>query len=225
MHSSFIAILVIIHACTSQAGRIEIIDYDRQCLMWSNNNYGCTGYSEPFAVLDGYDCSSRPHQLKFIIAVNSLPELSDVINGTRRESNVLNIDVCGTGNSSPFAWIQMNQTGLVTFYNVNGKRATCVLNNGLKAGSWCVPSEVDTTNSPSYSSTSTPSTSTPSTSTPSTSTPSTSTPSTSTPSTSTPSTSTPSTSTPSTSTPSTSTPSTSITKYSLLTITSTITIY
>ncbi|KAJ9486284.1 hypothetical protein VN97_g7064 [Penicillium thymicola] len=39
--------------------------------------------------------------------------------------------------------------------------ATCVLNNGLKAGSWCIPSEVDTTNSPSYSSTSTPSTSTP----------------------------------------------------------------
>ncbi|OGE52337.1 hypothetical protein PENARI_c010G02507 [Penicillium arizonense] len=158
-------------------------------------------------------------------AVNSLLELSVVDKGNRHELNVLNVDVCGTEDGSPAAWIQVNHTGLVTFTNKNGNQASCVLNDGLKTGSWCVATgKWNKTNSPSYSSTSilstdtssartssarTPSTSTPSTSTPSTSTPSTSTPSTSTPSTSTPSTSTPSTSNPSTSTPSTSTPSTS----------------
>lgn len=138
MHSSFIAILVIIHACTSHAGILEIIDYDRQCLMWSNDNYGCTGNSKPFGLLDGNDCSCRHHQLIFIIAVNSLLELSDIVNGTRRKSNVLNVDVCSTEDSSPVAWIQVNQTGLVTFSNENGNKSTCVLNNGLKAGSWCI---------------------------------------------------------------------------------------
>ncbi|KAJ6063176.1 uncharacterized protein N7446_007296, partial [Penicillium canescens] len=213
-----ITILAIIQAGISQAGTLEVIDHDGQCLIWSNDNYGCTGYSASFGLLDGIDCS----------------ELSEVVNGNRHELNVLNVDVCGTEDGLPAAWIQVNHTGLVTFTNKNGNQASCVLNNRLKTGSWCVATgKWNKTNSPSYSSTSklstgtpsarTPSTSTSSTSTSSTSTPSASSPSTSTPSTSsqstssqctssqstsTPSTSTPSTSTPSTSTPSTSTPST-----------------
>ncbi|KAJ5704447.1 hypothetical protein N7536_000136 [Penicillium majusculum] len=219
MHFFLIAILAIIQAGTSHAGTLEVIDHDRQCLIWSTDNFGCTGYSASFGLLDGIDCS----------------KLSEVVNGNRHELNVLKVDVCGTEDGSPVAWIQVNRTGLVTFSNINGNQSSCVLNDGLKAGSWCITTEkLDKTNSPFYSSTcklptstpssgtptartpsartlstSTPSTSTPSTTIPSTSTPSTSTPSTSTPSTSTPSTSTPSTSTPSTSTPSTSTPSTS----------------
>ena len=34
-----------------------MIDSDGQCLVYSIDNYGCTGYSEAFAVLDGDDCS------------------------------------------------------------------------------------------------------------------------------------------------------------------------
>ncbi|KAI2716312.1 hypothetical protein DTO013E5_10121 [Penicillium roqueforti] len=130
-------------------------------------------------------------KLKVKTALNELLELSEVANGNRHELNMLKVDVCGTEDGSPVAWIQVNRTGLVTFSNINGNQSSCVLNDGLKAGSWCITTgELDKTNSPCYSSTYKLPTSTPSTSTPSTSTPSTSTPSTSTPSTSTSSTTT-----------------------------------
>ncbi|KAI2741986.1 hypothetical protein DTO013F2_8649 [Penicillium roqueforti] len=186
-----------IQAGISQAGTLEVIDHDGKCLIWSNDNYGCTGYSASFGLLDGADCS----------------ELSEVVKGDRHELNVLNIDVCGREDGSRAAWIQVNHTGLVTFTNKNGNEASCVLNNGLNTGSWCVTVEKrDKTNSPSCSSAGKPSTSTPSTRTPPTST--------SISSTSIPSTSIPSTSIPSTSIPSTSTPST-ITTVPSLTTTST----
>ncbi|KAJ5593559.1 hypothetical protein N7537_010463 [Penicillium hordei] len=170
MHFFLIAILAIIQAGTSQAGTLEVIDHDRQCLIWSTDNYGCTGYSASFGLLDGVDCS----------------KISGVVNGNRHELNVLKVDVCGTEDGSPVAWIQVNRTGLVTFSNINGNQSSCVLNDGLKAGSWCVTTEeLDKTNSPCYSSTYKLPTSAPSSSTPFTSTPSTSTPFTSTPSTTT----------------------------------------
>ncbi|CAG7997949.1 unnamed protein product [Penicillium nalgiovense] len=187
MHFFLIAILAMIHAGTSQAGTLEVIDYDGHCLIWSNANYGCTGYSASFGLLGGADCSGKPLPLKPKTAINKFIELSEVVKGNRPELNMLNVDVCGTEDGSPVAWIQVNHTGRVTFTNKAGNQASCVLNDGLKTGSWCVTIEKkDKTNSRSYSSTGTPSTGTPSTSTPSTSTPSTSTPSTSTPSTSTP---------------------------------------
>ncbi|KAI2733998.1 hypothetical protein DTO013F2_10448 [Penicillium roqueforti] len=125
-------------------------------------------------------------KLKVKTALNELLELSEVANGNRHELNMLKVDVCGTEDGSPVAWIQVNRTGLVTFSNINGNQSSCVLNDGLKAGSWCITTgELDKTNSPCYSSTYKLPTSTPSTSTPSTSTPSTSTPSTSTSSTTT----------------------------------------
>lgn len=192
-----------IHAGISQAGTLEVIDHDGKCLIWSNDNYGCTGYSASFGLLDGADCSGRHPPLKLKIAINNSLELSEVVKGDRHGLNVLNIDVCGREDGSRAAWIQVNHTGLVTFTNKNGNEASCVLNNGLNTGSWCVTVEKrDKTNSPSCSSTGKPSTSTPSTRTPPTST------------------STSSTSIPSTSIPSTSTPSTIITVPSL-TITST----
>lgn len=51
--------------------------------MWSNDNYGCTGHPESFGLLDGNDCSGRHPQLKIIVAANSLPDFSEVVNGTR----------------------------------------------------------------------------------------------------------------------------------------------
>ncbi|KAJ6061425.1 uncharacterized protein N7446_005545 [Penicillium canescens] len=168
MHSLLIAILAIIQAGISQAGTLEVIDHDGQCLMWSNDNYGCTGYSASFGLLDGVDCS----------------ELSEVVNGNRHGLNVLKVNVCGTEDGSPAAWIQVNHTGLVTFSNKNGNHVSCMLNSGLKAGSWCIATEeLDKMKSSSYSSTSKLPTSTLHTSSPYTSSPSISTPSISTPST------------------------------------------
>lgn len=54
-----IALLVIAYARSSFGSALEVIDYDGQCVMWSNDNYGCTGYSASFGLLDGDDCSSR----------------------------------------------------------------------------------------------------------------------------------------------------------------------
>ncbi|CAG7976347.1 unnamed protein product [Penicillium salamii] len=179
-----IAILAMIYAGTSQAGTLEVIDYDGHCLIWSNDNFGCTGYSASFGLLGGAACSGKPLPLKPKTAINKFKELSEVVKGNRPELNMLNVDVCGSEDGSPVAWIQVNHTGRVTFTNKNGNQASCVLNEGLKTGSWCVTIEKkNKINSPSYSSTGTPSTGTPSTSTPSTGTSSTSTSSTSTPST------------------------------------------
>ena len=182
MHSSLIAILAIIHAGTSQAGTLEVIDHDRQCVIWSNDNYSMAAqvtlrllaFSMGLIVQVGTSIEIKT-------AINNLVDLSEVVKGNRHELNVLNVDVCGTEDGLPAAWIQVNHTGLVTFTNKNGNQACCVLDDGLKTGSWCVATEnLDKTNSPSYLSTSNLSTSTLSTSTPSTSTPSTSTLSTST---------------------------------------------
>lgn len=159
MYFFLIAILAMIQAGISQAGTLEVIDHDGKCLIWSNDNYGCTGYSASFGLLDRVDCSGRHPPLKLKTAINNSLELSEVVKGNRHELNVLNIDVCGREDGSRAAWIQVNHTGLVTFTNKNGNEASCVLNNGLNTGSWCVTVEKrDKTNSPSYSSTSTPST-------------------------------------------------------------------
>ena len=111
-------------------------------------------------------------------AANSLLELSE-------QHSARGFDICGTEDGSPVAWIQVNHTGLVTFFNENGDSSSCVLNKGLKAGSWCIASksEVSTSKMLSYSALSTalasvankslsttPSAATPSTATPSTAT-------------------------------------------------------
>ena len=40
-------------------GTLTVIDHDRQCVVWSDGNYGCTGHSQPFALPDGDDCSGE----------------------------------------------------------------------------------------------------------------------------------------------------------------------
>ncbi|KAJ5559472.1 hypothetical protein N7513_001871 [Penicillium frequentans] len=146
-----IALLVIAYARSSFGSALEVIDYDGQCVMWSNDNYGCTGYSASFGLLDGDDCS----------------KFSEVINGTRQDFSVLSVDACGTENGEPAAWIQVNETGLVTFSNQNGDESTCTLNNGFKVGSWCSASGsgvVSSTNSGSGTAIPTSTTSVPNTS-------------------------------------------------------------
>jgi hypothetical protein len=57
MQIPLLAVLIGVFIRTSLGASLGVIDQDRQCLIWSNNNHGCTGYSEPFAELNGTDCS------------------------------------------------------------------------------------------------------------------------------------------------------------------------
>lgn len=83
--------------------RIKVIDYDRHCLIQSNVIYGYIDYSTSFGLLDRDTCLSRHPQLTIIIAINSLPELIEVVNSTRRELYVLNVHVYGTECGQPAA--------------------------------------------------------------------------------------------------------------------------
>ena len=67
----------------------------------------------------------------------SFSEIIEVVNGARRDSTTSKVDACGTKDGKDLAWILVNQTGEVTFFNRNGDKSGCQLNNGLKAGSWC----------------------------------------------------------------------------------------
>ncbi|KAJ6019368.1 hypothetical protein N7522_001435 [Penicillium canescens] len=61
------------------------------CMIWSDRIYGCTGYSEPFAVLDGDDCS------KFCM------------NGTSTDAATLKLDICGKENGQQVAWMNVTR--------------------------------------------------------------------------------------------------------------------
>ncbi|CAG8302807.1 unnamed protein product [Penicillium salamii] len=102
--------------------------------MWSNDNYGCTGYSASFSQLNGNDCS----------------DLSQVVDDTREDLPALDVDACGTENGLPAASIRVNQNGIVTFFNQGGDHSECTLNDKFKVGSWC--SVVDFTSAPSLGS-------------------------------------------------------------------------
>lgn len=54
-----VILLASIYASASLGGTLEVIDYNGQCLVYSAGNYGCTGYSAPFGLLNGSDCSGR----------------------------------------------------------------------------------------------------------------------------------------------------------------------
>ncbi|KAJ5473987.1 hypothetical protein N7475_003553 [Penicillium sp. IBT 31633x] len=132
-------LLATIYVRTSLGGTLNVVDYDGKCVIWSDDNHGCTGSSAIFGLLDGDDCS----------------DISKVTDGTRKEYSVLNVDTCGTEKDRPVAWIQINKNGLVTFFNQNGNIAACTLDNGLKVGSWCSASDSLSTTSLSVSSAST----------------------------------------------------------------------
>lgn len=59
MHLPVPAVLIGFFIHTSLGASLGVIDQDRQCLIWSNDNHACTGYSEPFAELNGSDCSGN----------------------------------------------------------------------------------------------------------------------------------------------------------------------
>lgn len=61
--------------------------------------------------------------------------LSEMPNGSPENTRIE--VVCGTENGSPAAWIEVERDGQVTFFNQNGDKSTCVLNDGYKVGSWC----------------------------------------------------------------------------------------
>lgn len=68
---------------------------------------------------------------------NEPPDLSELVDGHRRAEAVVSVDACGTENGQPAAWIVVNDKGLVTFFNQNGDRSACALDNGLRVGSQC----------------------------------------------------------------------------------------
>ncbi|KAJ5109910.1 hypothetical protein N7532_002555 [Penicillium argentinense] len=107
MRFSVPAILVRVFIRTSFGGALQVIDEDRECKIYSNDNHGCTGYSASFGKLNGDDCS----------------EISEVVNGTRKDSASIDVAACGTENGKNVAWILVNQTGEVTFFNQNGDKA------------------------------------------------------------------------------------------------------
>ncbi|CAG8134025.1 unnamed protein product [Penicillium nalgiovense] len=128
-------------------GSLTVIDYDRQCVIWSDDNYGCTGHSASFGLLDGDDCS----------------DLSMITHGIRKDYSKLDVGVCGStkDNILPIAWIDIHDNGIVKFYNQNGDEAGCTLDNGFKVGSSCIASGLpSSTSSSTSSSTPAPSTST-----------------------------------------------------------------
>lgn len=64
-----------------------------------------------------------------------LLDLSEIPNGSSVNTR---IEVaCGTENGAPAAWIEVEHGGQVTFFNQNGDRSSCFLNDGYKVGSWC----------------------------------------------------------------------------------------
>ncbi|KAJ5600697.1 hypothetical protein N7450_001764 [Penicillium hetheringtonii] len=152
MRFSIAALVVGLFTCKSLGGSLQVIDDNRECKIYSSDNHGCTGYSAPFAKLDGDDCSN----------------LSFAYKNSRIGLSFVDIGACGMSNSKNVAWIQVDRTGEVTFFNQNGDKAKCQLDNGLKTGSSCTAVDTDTstsastTQSESNSSTST--TSTPTTS-------------------------------------------------------------
>jgi hypothetical protein len=49
MRFSIFVLLAIIYAWGSFGGTLEVIDFDNQCLIWSNDNHGCTDILHPLA--------------------------------------------------------------------------------------------------------------------------------------------------------------------------------
>ncbi|KAJ5585064.1 uncharacterized protein N7459_004864, partial [Penicillium hispanicum] len=69
------------------------------------------------------------------------------ISGNKIRAPCLNVDTYSKEDGRNVAWIQANQTGLVSFFNQNDDKSACTLNNGLTTGSWCKTSESGPTTS------------------------------------------------------------------------------
>jgi hypothetical protein len=61
--------------------------------------------------------------------------------GTPQGYPVSGVGACGTKRNSSVAWIEVEHTGLVSFFNYQGDKSACTLDNGLKHGSRCIASD------------------------------------------------------------------------------------
>ncbi|OQE11317.1 hypothetical protein PENFLA_c072G09275 [Penicillium flavigenum] len=75
MTFSIFLLLASVYIRAALGGSLTVIDYDRQCVIWSDDNYGCTGHSSSFGLLDGDDCS----------------DLSMITHGIRKEYSKLDV--------------------------------------------------------------------------------------------------------------------------------------
>ncbi|OGE46749.1 hypothetical protein PENARI_c121G05421 [Penicillium arizonense] len=103
-------ILASAYASGSLGGTLEIIDIDGQCAIWSYDNHGCTGSSAFFGKLEGEKCST----------------VNEVGDRTHRYP-VHGVEACGTKNNSSVAWIEVEDTGLVSFFNYQKDKSACIL--------------------------------------------------------------------------------------------------
>ncbi|CAG8945131.1 unnamed protein product [Penicillium salamii] len=148
MHFSLIVMLASAYTQASFGGTLEIINIDNQCVIWSYNNHGCTGSSTFFSQLNRNNCSNK------------------VANSTHSGYPLCGAEACGMENNSSAAWVKVEKPGVITFYNFQGDKLTCTLDNELKHSSWCTASAlIPSTKSSSTESASTKSSSTKSSST------------------------------------------------------------
>jgi hypothetical protein len=129
--------LICLFASAAFAGSLIIINNNGQCMVWSESNYGCTGYSAPFARLDGRDCSSRfngAHDFNF---QKSQILLGFAIKGSSVKNQTVKLDICGKEDGRQVAWVNAKKDGTVSFLNQQGTTATCALDDGFNVGSKC----------------------------------------------------------------------------------------
>ncbi|KAJ5982291.1 hypothetical protein N7451_012391 [Penicillium sp. IBT 35674x] len=102
---------------------MENMDVDGLCYIYSNSTCGCTGSSEPIALLDGAFCSN----------------LSTVDQHKRTETRAVNVTVCGPHRQAgqDLAWITADKSGLLTFQNIGGDTASCTAGKEFKVGAFC----------------------------------------------------------------------------------------
>ncbi|KAJ6001008.1 hypothetical protein N7481_001417 [Penicillium waksmanii] len=114
-------VLAVIFAKHSVAGTLSIVDVGSQCMIWSNDNHGCTGHSTPFSVPKGEDCSK--------LGGNAI--------GNGHDLPMVSVEACTTEKGLPAVWILLEKTGRATFFNKQGNISACALSDGLKVGSMC----------------------------------------------------------------------------------------
>ncbi|KAJ5267487.1 hypothetical protein N7478_010295 [Penicillium angulare] len=101
------------------AGRFQLYDVDGKCRIYSVDNWDCTGTSDPIGNLKGKTCDLK----------------SGVADGPR----FMNVSICGhdAGNRSSVATVQLDDTGLIRFQNLQGQTASCTIDASLQVGSEC----------------------------------------------------------------------------------------
>ncbi|KAJ5264657.1 hypothetical protein N7505_007450 [Penicillium chrysogenum] len=77
MTFSIFLLLASVYIRAAFCGTHTVIDYDRHCVIRPDGNYGCTGHSEHFALLDGDECS----------------DLSKVTHGIRKDHSKVDVGV------------------------------------------------------------------------------------------------------------------------------------